>query len=160
MCACVCVCLAACVVCARACMRMCVCVYACVCNDRQGTIYRDNLFYLRRGPNFDFKISSGFIQKYMYTYVIGVYVALYSYALLGDPGIFWYQSVKIVSSLSLSLCVCYIYFPPFLSRHSRITHSRPVSLIRFLSSGYFCYFLSLSLSPSFPPSTISPLLSH
>ena len=53
-------------------------------------------------PEFRFKtfFSSGFfIQKYMYTYVTGVYVALYSYALFrGIQGIlFWYLSAKIAS---------------------------------------------------------------
>lgn len=41
---------------------------------------RDNHVLARPRPNFDLKFLHGFIQKYIYTYTVGVYVTLRPYS--------------------------------------------------------------------------------
>lgn len=46
---------------------------------------RDNHVLARPRPNFDLKFLHGFIQKYIYTYTVGVYVTLRPYSVHPRP---------------------------------------------------------------------------
>lgn len=65
---------------------------------------RDDHVLARPRPNFDLKFFYGFIQKYIYTYMVGVYVTLYPYVHL------WIRisvtSINRLDKFNWYMCVC------------------------------------------------------